>query len=99
MSAAAVSAGGGWFEQPAWQVTVPVHGPAHHHHFIDHFVKEDVLFERTEHDKESPVVQTRVVEAAARIQQRVLSRRRICFSRLDSLRLRGVGSSVDVSHS
>ena len=44
----------GWFKQASQQVAVAVHGPAHHRVVSDHFVKENVLFERTKHDEEAP---------------------------------------------
>jgi hypothetical protein len=62
-----------WFEQTAWQVAMAVHCAAHDHIIARHFVEEDVLFERAENNEESPVAKPRVIEAAARPKQRMLS--------------------------
>ena len=64
----------GRLEKSSRQVTMPMHGSTHHHFLTGHFVEEDMLLERTKDDKESPVAKTRVRKAAARSQQRMLSK-------------------------
>jgi hypothetical protein len=54
------------FEEPSRQVTVPVHGPTHHHVSTGHFVKENVLLERTKDEEEPPIAQAWMIETAAR---------------------------------
>src|SRR5947208_9896988 len=50
-----------------------VHRPAHHHTVAADFIDNDVLLERTEHDKGTPVPQARMNEAATRPKLRVLA--------------------------
>lgn len=56
-----------------WQITVTVHGPAHDGVAFDYFVEHDVLFERTEHDEETPIAKSRVIESSARPKSRMLT--------------------------
>ena len=50
-----------------------VHRPAHHHTVAADFIENDVLLERTEHDKGTPVPQARMNEVATRPKLRVLA--------------------------
>ena len=50
-----------------------MHGTAHYHVIAGHFVEEDVLFEGTVHDEETPIAQARMSEVAARPKLRVLA--------------------------
>jgi len=62
----------GCFKQSLRQVTMPMHGPTHHDFAGENFVKEDMPFERTENEKETPVVQPRVGKAAVWTKRRML---------------------------
>ena len=52
---------------------MPVHGATHHHVVAGQLVKQDMLVEGPENDKESPVVKARMLETTARSELRVLS--------------------------
>ena len=48
-----------------------MHHTAHHHLIANDFVKQNVLVERTKHDKETPLTQSRMLETARRPKPRV----------------------------
>jgi hypothetical protein len=60
------------FEQSAVQVSVPMHGPAQYDFSGEDFIKEDVPFEGTKNQKESPGPQIRMLKTPWRPEIRLL---------------------------
>ena len=61
------------FQEPSGQITLAVHGAAHHEISAGQFVKEDMLVERSKEEKEPPIAEASVGESAGRPQMRMLA--------------------------